>query len=283
MGSANTKRERRRAAAIHAYVGSNGGGKSLAAVYDTIPSLRAGRPVLSTVRILDPETGQPHPLCEPLTHWRQLLDFRGGDVLLDEVQGVVSSRGHQSLPPAILNLLLQLRRRDVLCRWTSPDYGRADVVLRQVTQAVTYCRGYLAEPSRGCLPDCEDAHHDPYGCLEDCDDQHEHWPLRLWGANRLFRWKTFDALSFDEFTAGKRDQLRAEVAQFYIRSRDPDRAQDWYDTLDTVEHIRDADESGTCLTCGGSRRRPKCECDREHGPQRSEDRADRASRPAAAA
>jgi zona occludens toxin (predicted ATPase) len=49
-----TKREQRRSEEIHFYAGTNGGGKSFAAVYDTIPTLQLGRPVLSTVRLLDP-------------------------------------------------------------------------------------------------------------------------------------------------------------------------------------------------------------------------------------
>ena len=50
----------RRGFPIMAYVGPNGGGKSLAMVKDTVPSLRAGRRVLSTVRLLDAATGEPH-------------------------------------------------------------------------------------------------------------------------------------------------------------------------------------------------------------------------------
>jgi hypothetical protein len=43
------KRARRRVMPIHGYVGSNGGGKSAAMVWDTLPSLLAGRRVLSGV------------------------------------------------------------------------------------------------------------------------------------------------------------------------------------------------------------------------------------------
>jgi len=235
-------REARRAAAIHAYVGPNGGGKSLAMVYDSIPSLQAGRRVLSTVRLLDPETGEPHPLYVPLTTWEQLLSFEGGDLLLDEVQGVVSSRAHQSLPPAVLTQLLQMRRRDVVVRWTAPSYARADVVLREVTLAVTYCKGYR--------PVYEGA--------------------KLWGANRTFYWRTYDALSFDEFSAGKRDQLKPLKRQVYSRLKDD--AQGWYDTGAPVDYITDATEAGTCLVCGGHRRRPTCKCESasggaEHAPK----------------
>jgi hypothetical protein len=235
----DSKRARRRSLAIKAYVGPNGSGKSLAMVHDTLPSLARGRRVLSTVRILDPATGEPHRLYEPLTHWHQLLDFSNGDVLLDEVQGVASSRGHQSLPPAVLNLILQLRRRSVLLRWTAPAYGRADLVLREVTQGVTYCRGFRPQHGTG-----------------------EAWP-----PNRWFLWRTYDALAFDEFDAGKRDNLKPLFRQFYKREKDRDQAHRWYDTLDAVDHIRDADESGTCLVCGGHRRREPCRCAKAARPQ----------------
>lgn len=246
------KRAQRRQAPIAAYIGPNGAGKSLAMVYDTIPSLQSGRPVLSTVRILDPDTGGPHPLYQRLTSWRQLLDFRGGDVLLDEVQGVASSRAHAGLPPAVLTLLLQLRRRDVVLRWSSPSYARADLVLREVTQAVTWCKGAFPERATS------------GGCLEGCDIEHEHEEatLRLWGANRVFYWRTYPASDYDDFSAGKREsrELKADVRQLYVRPRDPERADSWYDSLDAVDHIADVVETGVCITCGGSRRRPKCEC-----------------------
>lgn len=74
---------RRRSAPIMGYVGLNGQGKTLCMVRDTLLSLALGRRVLSTVAILDPHTGNPHPLYEPFRSWQQLHEFRGGDVLLD--------------------------------------------------------------------------------------------------------------------------------------------------------------------------------------------------------
>ncbi len=46
----------RRSFAIHAYVGGNGSGKSLALMHDLRASLEDGRPALSTVRLLDYRT-----------------------------------------------------------------------------------------------------------------------------------------------------------------------------------------------------------------------------------
>ena len=65
-------RARRRMYPIHFYVGRNGAGKSLAAVYDTMPDLDAGLPCLSTVRLLDFRNPRPcdDPNCKDLEHVR---------------------------------------------------------------------------------------------------------------------------------------------------------------------------------------------------------------------
>jgi hypothetical protein len=275
--SASARRQARRQATIHAYVGENGGGKSLAAVYDTLPSLAVRwrcklghhrhtqdgvtsgfRTVLSTVRFVDPVTGGDHPQWVKLDRWHQLLDAEHADIVLDEVQGVVNSRAHQSLPAPVMNALLQCRRNDLAVRWTTPGYARADSSLREVTQAVTYCKGFLPEPRKVC----------PDPCKREDDPGHECVGGSLWGAKRVFLWRTYDAFAFDEFTTGKRESLPRLVRQFYRRRADD--AQHYYDTLDQVSTIVDVSDAGRCLRCGGTRARPKCACGPaggEHAPE----------------
>lgn len=273
-------------------------------VWDTMPSLAAGRPVLSTVRILDWEfprecggcseaghfrpvyggviwdrldealllevalaRGVPvedltdwdlrrvcfgadgfpvrelighevhraaHPLYVPwVGGWQQLLDARGIDVLMDEVAGVASSRDSMSLPSAVANELQQLRRADVVLRWTAPAWARADKIMRECSQAVTFCQGYLPKSSGG----------------ED----------RLWRQRRMFRWKTYDATLFEDFTAGKSEQLRHLVSDWHWGPGSEVFAA--YDTFDAVTAIGTVTEGGSCYRCGGSRRRPSCKCD----------------------
>lgn len=115
-------RARRNGFPIHGYTGSNGGGKTMCAVFDSLPTLAAGRPVVSTCRILDPTTGKPHPLWVPLDDFRLLLELEHCDVILDEVTGVASSRDAMGLPSAVLNHLMQLRKADVTLRWTTPNW-----------------------------------------------------------------------------------------------------------------------------------------------------------------
>lgn len=274
-------RLKRRGFPIMGYVGPNGMGKSVGLVYDTIPSLDAGRPVLSTVRLLDfrnprpceggakcddprshnlrrrtatvvdgvvqlgsVETGEVHKQCHPfyvrLTNFGQLLDWRDGDVLLDEVTGVASSRDHASLPAPILDLLVQLRRRNIVLRWSAPNWARADKVIREVTQAVTLCTASMPKP-RPQPPD---------------------EPPRLWFDRRLMTMRTFDAAMYEDWETSQAEKIRPEVTQRLWR---PGLLVNHaYDTLDPVTSLGYA-VLGTCISCGGRRAQHKCLCDDQHG------------------
>lgn len=283
------KRAARRGWPIHGYVGPNGGGKSAAMLWDTIPSLEAGRPVLGTVRVLDyrnprecddeeceasatsghyirslPDPwiieaafavttdsaervklmhdlgdvtgvhGVAHPLWIALTDWQQVLDARGVDLLLDEVTGAASSRESHGLPAAIANKLVQLRRNDVVVRWSSPSWARADKIIRECSQAVTYATGHMAKTVK------------------------DEGGARQWRNRRLFRWKTYDANAFEDFTVGKRAELAALTSDWHWGPKSP--AFSAYDTFDSVLTVGTVTESGACYRCGGTRARPKCSC-----------------------
>jgi hypothetical protein len=222
----------RRRFEIAAYVGINGAGKTLAMVHDTIPSLLAGRRVISTVALVDPTTGKPYPGYEPLSSWAQLLDSEHADVLFDEVQGIADSRSSASaMPIQVRNFLGQLRRRDVVLRWTAPSWNWADVRLREITKVVTVCRGY-------------------WGRLE---------PGRTWRANALFRWNTYDAAEFARWEDGTEAKIRGKLNAWMWRPGSA--AEVYYDSLAPVSHINDVFDSGRCAYCGGRRTIPKCTCD----------------------
>lgn len=245
----------RRGAPISGFVGPNGGGKTYAMLESTIPSLRAGRTVLSTVRLLDGDNPRPcddeacycdktdpvrhsaaHPCWVPwggIDGWQQLLEADHCDVLADEVTGVASSRESSSLPAAIANLLVQLRRRDVVLRWTAPNWRRADVIIRECTQMVTVCTGFYPQMYQG-------------------EDE------RAWSQNRLFKLTSFDAALMDDFEAGKTDKLDAWTRQWIWRPKND--AAAWYDTYDSVSSIGSVSDSGRCLRCGGTRRAAPCSC-----------------------
>lgn len=220
---------------IRASVGPNGGGKSLHAVRNVLPSLDRGRKVLSTVRLLDSATGEPHRAYEPFYDFEQLLDAHHCDVLMDEVTGIANSREASKLAGRVQNQLVQLRRRDMTLTWTAPNWARADKIIREVTQAVTECRGY-------------------YPAKPQADDDGE---IRLWAPRRVFRFRTFDTADFEEWTAGKRDKLDPIVSEWFkgVGSR----AFASYDTLDAVTTVAGTGDE-QCETCGGKVTVRTCRC-----------------------
>lgn len=231
--SARKARAIRRSYPIRAYVGPNGGGKSLAMVNDILPSLERGRRVLSTVRLLDGD-GNDHPAYVPFTDFDQLLEFRNGDVLMDEIVGIANSRDAARLPSQVQNVLVQLRRRDVTLSWSAPNWARSDKIIREVTQAVTECRGFF--PAK--------AEVDAYG------------DLRLWAPRRVFKFRTFDTSEFEEWTAGKREKIDAVVGQWF---RGPgSEAFSAYDTMDSVSMVSWVDQDGLCPHCDKRKRVEYC-------------------------
>jgi hypothetical protein len=227
----------RRRVPIMAYTGANGSGKSLAMVHDTVPSIGTDRVILSTVKILDPSTGELAPNYVRFHDWIQLIDLKHADVLMDEVQGIASSRSSGSMPQAVLNLLMQMRRNDCVLRWTAPDWKRADTVLREVTRGVTTCKGFLSVRPKN-----------PDGTPSD----------RVWRESRAFRWRTFDATNFEEWSMNKGDKLGADQSSWFWRPGSA--AMHAYDTLDAVSRVGEILDGGRCLHCGGSRVVPKCRC-----------------------
>lgn len=224
----------RRSFPIRGYVGPNGGGKSLAMVSDVLPSLDRGRTVLSTVRLTLPD-GSDHPAYIPFTDFDQLIEAEHCDVLMDEIVGIANSRDTARLPAPVQNVLVQLRRRDITLSWSAPSWARADKVIREVTQAVTECRGFY--PSRvAAAADTESG-------------------VRLWAPKRVFKFRTFDTVEFEEWTAGKRDKMKALASEWF---KGPDsRAFASYDTLDAVSMVSGGDPDN-CEYCGKKKRAEYC-------------------------
>jgi len=261
-----TKAKLRRAAAIHAYVGVNGSGKSLAMVNDTLRSLDAGRRVFSTAEVYD-DQGEPHPLWVPLTSGAQLVDgdLEHADVLLDEVTGAVNARQSMGLPVQVQNLLVQLRRRDVVLRWTSPNFARADRILREVTQAVTVCRGHVPEPMQECSP-CKALVPAKVSSCPTCGGRDLKTPL--WPPRRLFLWLTYDSRDYEDMSAGKLERLRPIAREVFWRPGS--RAERSYNTLAPVLTLDHLTEAGICVNCGGKRSHRPCKCPRHDEPIRDQ-------------
>lgn len=221
----------------------------MCAVFDSLPALAAGRPIVSTCRILDPVTGEPHPLWVPLDDYRLLLELSHCDVILDEVTGVASSRASSSMPHSVTNALMQLRKDDVTIRWTTPNWKRADTAIREVTQAITTCQGMV--PSERVIV-AEDG-------LE-----------RRWRERRLFLWRTYDAKNFDEWSTAKERspsrQHRIKPVARQVMWGPGLLARECYDTYEHALSLGVVSEGGMCMDCGGSRRPKTCACAKEGRP-----------------
>lgn len=163
--------KRGRGLPIHGFVGPNGAGKSLLAALQTLPTLRGiswacdnpdhlhtqmgettgTRRVLSTMPFITP-SGKPHPLYVPLTDYSQIIMAEHVDLILDEVGGAVASSTGDDIPIGVKASLQELRRREVVCRWTAPSWSRASKVLREVSQGVTLSMGFLPVPHNDQVP-----------------------------------------------------------------------------------------------------------------------------------
>jgi hypothetical protein len=277
--------KKRRSMPIHGYVGPNGAGKSLLAALDTLPTLRGvswacdnpdhvhtqrgethgTRRVLSTMPFITP-SGAPHPLYVPLTDYSQIRHAEHVDLILDEVGGAVASSTGDDIPIGVKASLQELRRREVVCRWTAPSWARASKVLREVSQGVTLTMGFMPVAHNDAVP--FDGPHDIERMAVDgetleydrcsTEGEHTHASGRLWGARRLMFARTFDANRFDEWTTAKREKVRPEVRSLFWRPGSE--AESAYDTHGYVEKLNQVTDSGTCDHCSGYRPRRKCDC-----------------------
>lgn len=261
--------------AIRAFVGANGGGKTLAMVESMVlGSWERGRPVCANLALFPERLGYSAELFVPLESWTQIPDLRGVTLCLDEISSVLPSRQAMSVPPQLVRILNQLRKGDVELGWTAPNWSRCDVLLREVTQAVTVCRGSF--PDRWQRVDSGPARLNraklvgaAWEHCEGCDGvEHDgcrmapERPLRAdagWGPNRYFVWSTYDAMEFDEFTYSAVKDVRPRRRRHYWRPRHS--ADLAYNTLDAVDLLDHLDDVGLCVVCGGTRSRPRCSCD----------------------
>lgn len=211
---------------------------------------------LATVSIPDPaspnavlryrvKTGEvhaaAHPYYIPFRDYAQLLDAVDCDILMDEVTGVASSREVASMPVQVANFLVQLRRRNLVLRWTAPSWGRADKIIREVSQAVTLMSARMPTPHRSVEGEAP----------------------RLWTDKRLFIAQTYDPTVMEEFEAHRADSIPREIWAAYWR---PNSVTDLaYDTFDAVTALGWANDAGLCMTCGGKRSHPTCKCDDHRG------------------
>ena len=189
---------------------------------------------------------QAHPLYVPFRSVQQFVGWTDGDVLMDEVTGVASSRDSATMPREFANKLVQLRRANVSLSWSCPAWGRADIIMRECTQLVTLMTAAI--PARSpATPDGSP---------------------RLWHRRKLFTARSYDPTKVDEFQAHRAmaEEVAPEIIAFYWGPGSTMfRA---YDTLDAVSALGATNDAGFCITCSGKRRATPCSCDDHAGTAR---------------
>lgn len=230
-------------APIMGFVGPNGGGKTVCAVKTLIPYLRRGGHVVSNLPLLDGVTGVPWDSFTLLEDYDQLAGVRDCVVFLDEIVTTSGSRTSSALPFQVEYLLQTLRHSNVRLYWTAPSVKRADVVLREVTQFVTECRGFAGDRRVA------------RAALEAGDT------VPLWAPKRLFRFTTYDFAEFSEWSVKKKDVAHSFAREWWWGPGSP--AFLSYDTLGQVVRVAESNPSGRCLRCGGTRRARVCHCSDE--------------------
>jgi hypothetical protein len=181
---------------------------------------------------------QAHPLYVPWRSIGQFVSWTDGDCIADEVTGIASSRESGTMPREFANKLVQLRRANVSLSWSCPAWGRADIIMREVTQLVTLMTAAL--PARS--PATDDG------------------LPRLWHRRRLFTARSYDPSKVDEFEAHR--AMAEDISpEFFAYYWGPGSTMfQAYDTLDAVSALGASDAGGFCITCSGKRRATPCSC-----------------------
>lgn len=198
-----------------------------------------------------------HPGYEDAPLW-SITGNKGCVLVLDEITNVLPSRQFASIPGALIGVLNQLRKLDCRVVWSAPNWARADVILREVTQAVTVCSGsfpdtYQRDRSRPLRW--------KYSLNHPRVRDEKGNPVRVdsrWLPYRLFKWTTFDASLMDEFTYQGIRNVKPFGFKYVWR---PHLGTDGlYDTREHVGKLSHVDAFGTCVICDGRRSQPSCSC-----------------------
>jgi len=225
---------------ITGFVGLNGSGKSLAIMDLRVRrAFEEGRHVLSNVPLTPErlwpdgvvrvrERGARRAVGRPVGTWEWLVSLeqlervgRGTLIVLDDVSAVFPARGWASMPAGIHALLQQLRKVGAELCWSAPTWERVDTTIRELTQDVIACKGFL-------------------------------YVGGVWGRARFVLWRRFEVSSY---LAKERKRMPGSLRMVRMV---PGRLL--YDSSAVIEALSHLDGEGVCIRCGGNRRRSPCKC-----------------------
>jgi hypothetical protein len=244
---------------IHGYVGVNGSGKTYAVAHQVIiPAWRQHRPVWANMRLFPEAHGYPADLYRPLDRVDQLDEMFGGVVVLDEISAVLPAREFADMGPDLVRRINQLRKVDMDLVWTAPAFARADKSLREVTQAVTFCKSWIPDPW---LREPGTGHWwRPFGVRVPGEDGQPQRFGRGWAPRCYFQTWTYDVSELPD-TLDQASLRKVKPRSKTRHWRPFHRTQLVYDTLGEVGLFDHVGKRGTCLRCGGRIVQPKCDCE----------------------
>jgi len=117
---------------ITSYVGLPGSGKTYGLVLEALKSIKQGRKVYSNFDIAIDGIVR-------IKGFSDLVKVRDGLVILDELNLWFPSRLWQSIPPEILSLWAQSRKRGIDLVYSTQHLDRVDKVIREVTNYIIRC------------------------------------------------------------------------------------------------------------------------------------------------
>jgi len=273
---------------ITAFVGGNGGGKSLAAVYAVLPTLRGRRwecanpdhlhthgSECTARRLLSTE---PTEACDCDTTWvmtaagQVCVDLAEG-ATVEGMRGVLSTVALRDLDDPTLPNPYYTRLRSFV-QLLAVEH--CDVLMDEVT-GVASSRSSMSLPVQvenfvqqlrrrdarllWTTPDYGNADiriRSVTRAVVLCRGRFAIDRRGAWAQARLFRWSIYDASEFDRFTAGKRERLAPVARQSFWRPGHV--AERAYDTAAAVTQLGVAAEGGMCFSCGGRRTSAQCTC-----------------------
>lgn len=139
----NNSRSKRSHFMITAVVGKPGSGKSMYLVGLARSEMKAGRDVYSNIVIDENKFKLKGKKIGKLFYYQtleQLTYVKDGTVLLDEVGAYLDSRQYTNFPTDV-RIKFQQHRKDGLNMFYSvQSYGRADLIIRQLTNDILVCK-----------------------------------------------------------------------------------------------------------------------------------------------
>jgi hypothetical protein len=278
---------------VLAYTGSNGGGKTLCAVYDVLGTLRGRRwscrntghlhmhapdcgfnpttqrGCVCPMRDVEPTSDYSGPLVEGAEVEGDRLVFSTTRLLQRQVDddGTVRRVTHPYYRPlSSLNLFNRIEHAEVLLDEVPgvADSRQSQSMPPQLVKALYEMRRRDTSIRATAVDfSAMDARlrHIVKGVVWCSSGLRERPAGLVWSQGRLFKWATYDRADFEAFTKNARETATPLGVQWYWRPGHL--AADSYDTLAPVLALSVSGTGGACLTCGGTTRKAPCGCPSE--------------------